>query len=61
MLGTGRKVQGWGEGGVKTGSGSHNYKLLKRGGSFAKFSMETGLLLFKYFLVMVDYLVSESH
>ena len=46
---------------MKTGSGSHNYKLLKRGGSFAKFSMETGLLLFKYFLVMVDYLVSESH
>ena len=34
MLGTGRKVQGWGKGGlgVKTGSGSHNYKLLKRGG-----------------------------
>lgn len=55
MLGTGRKV--------KTGSGSHNYKLLKRegGGSFAKFSMETGLLLFKYFLVMVDYFVSERH
>ena len=48
---------------MKTGSGSHNYKLLKRGGggSFAKFSMETGLLLFKYFLVMVDYFVSESH
>ena len=46
---------------MKTGSGSHNYKLLKRGGgSFAKFSMETGLLLFKYFLVMVDYFVSES-
>lgn len=52
---------------MKTGSGSYNYKLLKRGGSFAKFPMETGLLLFKYlflvhnFLVMVDYFVSESH
>ena len=33
MLGTGRKVQGWGGGGgMKTGSGSYNYKLLKRGG-----------------------------
>ena len=33
MLGTGRKVQGWGGGGgLKTGSGSYNYKLLKRGG-----------------------------
>ena len=57
-----------GGGGLKTGSGSHNHKLLKEGGgSFAKFSMETGLLLFKYlflvhnFLVMVDYFVSESH
>ena len=53
---------------MKTGSGSYNYKLLKRGGgSFAKFPMETGLLLFRYlflvhnFLVMVDYFVSESH
>ena len=54
---------------MKTGSGSYNYKLLKRGGggAFAKFPMETGLLLFKYlflvhnFLVMVDYFVSESH
>lgn len=55
---------------MKTGSGSYNYKLLKRGGgggSFAKFPVETGLLLFKYlflvhnFLVMVDYFVSESH
>ena len=53
---------------MKTGSGSYNYKLLKGGGgSFAKFLMETGLLLFKYlflvhnFLVMVDYFVSESH
>ena len=35
-----------GGGGLKTGSGSHNYKLLKRaGGSFANFSKETGLLL----------------
>lgn len=39
MLGTGRKVQGWGEGGVKTGSGSHNYKLLKRGGGHLQNSL----------------------
>ena len=51
---------------MKTGSGSHDYNFLK-GGSFAKFCMETGLLLFKYlllvhyFLVMVDYVISESH
>lgn len=47
MLATGCKVQWWGWGVVKTGSGSHNYKLPKRGGLFAKFCVETGLLLLK--------------
>ena len=68
MLGTGRKVQGWGEGGWKQEVGHTIINSLKGGGgSFAKFPMETGLLLFKYlflvhnFLVMVDYFVSESH
>ena len=58
---------------MKTGSESHNYKLPKRGIicnlhlKICIFCMETGLLLFKYlllvhyFLVMVDYLISDSH
>ena len=56
MLGTGHKEQEVG----------HTIINSLKGGSFAKFCMETGLLFFKYlllvhyFLVMVD-LISESH
>lgn len=51
---------------MKTGSGSHDYKLLKRGVIckilYGNWVVVIQILTFRhYFLVMVDYVISESH